>query len=201
MTALANYDNSLFPFQSMPSLHWQASSTGSAFCHWTWSFHFSGSKFILWVSDLQCLTSPGRSWTALSQQLVQFWARVRSLKKIFLLSFQRIPPCALFLTQDSQRAKDRFSPAMPWPLIPTPSIPQMLTLLAPGLALISRSEMNKMLKAQARQFPTPDMETLGGKYFLCSAPEACYSLWRNAETPTAAGYGKSILSLESYRHM
>lgn len=44
-----------------------------------------------------------------------------------------------------------------------------------GLAMIPRSEMNKMLKAQARQFPSPDMETLGDKHFLRCAPEACRS--------------------------
>jgi hypothetical protein len=51
---------------------------------------------------------------------------------------------------------------------------QKLTLLALRSTLLPKTLLGKMLKDQARQFHSPDMETWRDNYFLCCAPEACW---------------------------
>ena len=128
---------------------------------------------------------------ALHQQLVQSWVRVRS-SKIFLLFFHRIPPYALFLTQDSWKTKDRSSPAVPWPLLPAPTVPQMLSLLALGLALISRSEMKRRWKPRPDSSP-PEIWRLRKTNLSCALHQRPAAVPEGMQsTLTAARPGESF---------
>lgn len=128
---------------------------------------------------------------ALHQQLVQSWVRVRSLK-IFLLSFHRIPPCALFLTQDSRKAKDQSSPTVPWPLFPAPTIPQMLSFWLLGLHWFLEVRWKRLWKPRPDSSP-PQIWRLWKTNISCALHQRPAAVCEGMQsTLTAAGPGESF---------